>query len=1092
MRFSRSFQRAAAGLGFAVSLGVCAGLAAVAEPARSPASSPASSPATPPAKAEIKADQKAEGLKFRFVGPAIGNRVASVVGVPGDPNIWYAGAASGGVWKSSDGGERWEPVFDKQPVAAIGALAVAPSDPDTVWAGTGEAWAIRDADIGGDGVYKSADAGKTWTHMGLPNAGRIGRIIVDPANADTVYVCALGRMTAPQQDRGVYKTTDGGKTWIRSLFVDPNTGCSGLTLDAHDRNTLFAGMWQVEMHTWAELSGGPGSGVYVSHDAGKSWKRLDGHGLPPSPVGKIDVAVAPGDSKRVYALIQTNKQGSLWRSDDAGENWKVVSWDRTLTGRAGYYIRLAVSPANRDTVMVSSSSFLKSTDGGVTFPTVRVGGDNHDIWIDPKNADRWSVTFDGGLAVTNNGGKGFHNVTLPIAQMYHVAVDDQTPYFVYGNMQDDGTMRGPSIPRGGGWGGAGLANGWDYHMGGCESGFTLPDPADHNIVWATCYGDQVTRWDARTGQARSVSPWKHTLDSPPDVLKYRCHWTPPLAIDPFDHNTVYYGCQTMFRTSDAGETWSVISPDLSTHDPRRIMGSGGIIGDNLGQFYGEVIFAIGPSPVQRGLIWAGTNDGKVWHTLDGGQHWIDDTANIKGMPNAGVVTRIEPSHFEAGTAYVTVDAHLLDDRDPHVFVTRDTGKTWSVISGGLPRGELGYVRTISEDPNARGVLFVGTGQAFYYSLDDGKSWTRLTEGLPPSPVTWTAVQPRFHDLVVSTWGRGIYVLDDLTPLEARAAAPAKEAVRLFAPRPTYDLDGSRGVLISYELKSVPARAVKIDILDDHGQLVRSFTQLGQSGLNRAAWDLHWSDLRTIQLRTVPPEDPHIWEEARFKGKDVRPITHWGMSARQQGPVAAPGHYQVRLSVDDVVQKADFEVMLDPRAGVTPAEAATQVAFQQRIAADVGRIADRVNLIEVQRKQLADAAATASPQDRAEIEAMDRALQAVEYDYFSSVLAASDDKYFVQPYKPYYDLLWLNAEVGTGAGDVAGGARHAPTANAKALLAQYEAEAAKVDAAYDTLMARDVPAFNARLTARGLKPLPMNFEAKASDVAGFDEEPGGQD
>ncbi|HEU5334946.1 MAG TPA: sialidase family protein, partial [Terriglobales bacterium] len=507
-----------------------------------------------------------DGFRFRFIGPAVGNRVASIAGVPGDPSTYYAGAASGGVWKSSDGGNRWSPVFDKEPVAAIGALAVAPSDPSVVWAGTGEAWAIRDTDVTGNGVYKSTDAGRTWTHMGLEQTGRIARVVVNPQNPNVVFVCALGRLTGPQQERGVYRTTDGGQHWDRVLFADENTGCSGLSMDPQNSLVLFAGMWQAEMHTYAELSGGPGSGIWVSRDGGSTWARIEGHGLPKSPVGKIDVAVAPTDSNRVYALIQTADQGSLWRSDDGGKNWKVVNWDRSLIGRAGYYIRLAVSPANEDEILVANSSFHQSRDGGYTFRDVPWGGDTHDIWIDPKNADRFVITDDGGLIITTVHGRGFHLATLPIGQMYHVAVDNQVPYYVYSNMQDDGTMRGPSNAPPPGYGDSPDA-GWDHHMGGCESGFTLPDLTDPNIVWATCYGDEVTRWDARSKMARSVSPWLHTLDSPPTHLKYRCHWTPPLAIDPFDHNTVYYGCQVIFKTSNGGQSWSVISPDLSSHDP---------------------------------------------------------------------------------------------------------------------------------------------------------------------------------------------------------------------------------------------------------------------------------------------------------------------------------------------------------------------------------------------------------------------------------------------------------------------------------------------------------------------------------------------
>src|SRR6266566_288022 len=441
--------------------------------------------ATPQAQRGGRAPASPEGLAFRFVGPAVGNRVASIAGIPGDPYTYYAGAASGGIWKTTDGGLRWNPVSDSMPVAAIGALAVAPSDPNTIWAGTGEGWAIRDSDVIGDGIYKSVDAGGTWTHAGLDETGRIGRIIVHPTNPDIVFACAAGRLTGPQQERGVFRTIDGGDHWDRVLFVDETTGCSGLSMDAKNPRTLFAGTWQVEMHPWAELSGGAGSAVYVSRDGGAKWTKVEADGLPHAPVGKIDVAVAPTDSNRVYALIQTRDQGSLWRSEDGGVTWQAVNWTRALVGRAGYYIHLAVSPANEDEVLVSNSSFWQSTDGGRTFEERNWGGDNHDIWWDPKNPDRFVITHDAGLSITQQHGRSIQRVSLPIGQMYHVTVDNQIPYFVYSNMQDDGTMRGASLaPEGAGAGYNGSGNAWEHGLGGCESGFTIPDPAGPNIVWA--------------------------------------------------------------------------------------------------------------------------------------------------------------------------------------------------------------------------------------------------------------------------------------------------------------------------------------------------------------------------------------------------------------------------------------------------------------------------------------------------------------------------------------------------------------------------------------------------------------------------------
>ncbi len=1017
---------------------------------------------------------------FRFVGPAVGNRVSAIAGIPGDPSTYYAGAASGGVWKSTDGGNNWTPIFDSQPVQAIGALAVAPSDPNVVWAGTGEGWAIRDSDVAGDGVYKSTDAGKTWTNVGLADSGRIGRIIVDPRNADIAFVCVLGRMTGPQKERGVYRTTDGGKNWELVLFADENTGCSGLSMDAHNSRVIFAGMWQVEMHTYGELSGGPGSGVYVSRDGGSHWTRLQGRGLPgppaAKPVGKVDVAIAPTNSNRVFALIQTADQGSLWRSDDGGDAWRVVSWDRALIGRAGYYIHLAVSPGDDNEVLVSNSSFLHSTDGGETFRPVPWGGDNHDIWIDPTNPDRFVISDDGGMNITTVHGRGFHRVSLPVGQIYHVAVDNQVPYYVYGNMQDDGSMRGLSTAGGRGFG-AGGDQDWDHPLGGCESGFTIPDPTDSNIVWASCYGDEVTRWDARTRVARSVSPWYHTLDSPPNDTKYRCHWTPPLAIDPFDHNTVYYGCQVIWKTTNQGQSWTVMSPDLSTQDPSRISPSGGIVGDNLGQFYGEVIFAIAPSPKQKGLIWAGTNDGQVWYTKDGGANWTNVAKNITGMPAWGTITCISPSNFDAGTAYIAVDYHMMDNRDPFIYKTSDFGQTWTQISSNLPaKHPLAYVRSIAEDPNKKGLLFAGTGNGFYYSMDDGGHWTALQTGLPRAPVSWIAVQKQYHDVVVSTYGRGIYILDDVTPLEQMPASGQPDATAaLFAPRPIFRSSrGGRG-MINFWLKQAAQGPAQVQILDAGGNVVREMHAAGRAGLNRTSWDMHYEGPRLIALRTTPQDNPHIWDELRFRGQDSRPVTHWGISPNQTGPLVAPGKYTVKLTVDGKTYTQTLEVVRDPNVQTSEADLESSVKMQLRIREDINKSSDIVNQLEWMRRQLDDieralGTETAKADLLKTVKAMDEKMQTVEYKILNKALTTSDDKYYIEAYKVYFNLLWLNGEVGPGAGDVAGGEDFGPTDTARNLLDMIEKDLTAAAADYRVLLEKDLPAFNQSLVEHGVTPL----------------------
>lgn len=619
-------------------------------------------------------------------------------------------------------------------------------------------------------------------------------------------------------------------------------------------------------------------------------------------------------------------------------------------------------------------------------------------------------------------------------------------------------MRGPSLPAPQAY--ADPGDGWDHGLGGCESGFTLPDPTDPNVIWSSCYGDEVTRYDARTKEARSVSPWMHTLDSPPNVLKYRCHWTPPLAIDPFDHNTVYYGCQVIFKTSDGGQSWSVISPDLSTRDSSRIVPSGGLVGDNLGQFYGEVVFAIAPSKIEKGLIWAGTNDGKVWYTKDGGGHWTDVTKNITDMPPWGIIRKIEPSPFDPGTAYIAVDFHLMDNRDPYIYKTTDFGQTWKRINSDLPKGPLAYVNCIAEDPNRKGLLFAGTGDAFYYSPDDGGHWVHLQTGLPPAPVTWVVVQKQFHDVVVSTYGRGIYVLDDIMPLEKMADQMPKD-VMLYPPRTTYRFIPGGHAYVNFWLPS--ATPVQIAVLDSSGKVIRDLKgPAGKKGLNRWVWDLRYPPT-LVKLRTAAPDNPFIWEEPRFRGKDSRPITHWGIEEAEVGPVVIPGKYTVRLTVKGQSQTQPIEILQDPRIPANQADLEASLKMQLRIRSDIDKVSQMVNRIEWMRKQLEDREKMlVSENNKGQLKsarAMDQKMKDVEYQLVSKFETNSDDKYYSEPYKIYLNLIWLNGEVGTGAGDVSGGANFRPTDASVAVLTAIEEKLAAAEADYNKLMSTAAASFN---------------------------------
>lgn len=1053
-----------------------------------------------PSAAQLKA------LRFRFIGPQHGNRASAVAGVPGNPNVYYVGAASGGVWKSTDGGFRFHPVFDKEPVQSIGAIAVDPEQPSTVWVGTGESWVIRNGITPGDGVYRSRDGGHSWQHMGLEDAGLIARIVINSRDSSDVFVCTMGTGTKKESSRGVWRTEDGGRTWKHVLFVNGNTGCSGLAMDPQDPKVLFAGLWDWKLRPWQMIGGGPSSGVYVTHDGGKTWHEIKGHGLPHGPLGKIYVAVARSNPERVYALIETAQQGSLWRSDDGGDHWHVENYSRLLTERAGYTVRIAVSPTDEDKVYVASNGFYVSGDGGKTFQQVPWGGDNHDIWIDPRNPKRMMISADWGPYISTTGGRNWHHVWLPIGQMYHVAVDDRVPYWVYANMQDDDAGRGPAYPNSTPQIDPGE---WQEPMGGCESGFTYPDPINSHVVWSTCYGGEVTRLDTRVGYPRAVSPWPdHTLSASPKSIKYRCHWTPPLAIDPFNHNTVYYGCQVIFKTTNGGQTWLVISPDLSVHGKKYLVPSGGILvkgrmrrQDNLGQFYGEVVFAIAPSPVKKGMIWAGTNDGQVWLTLDGGEHWRNVTRNIPDLKPWGTINRIEPSHFSAGTAYIAVERTLMGDPKPYIYKTTDYGKHWKLIVRGIPVGPTSSVSSIAEDPYNRNLLFAGTGNALYVSFDAGGKWVPLQAGLPHAPVSWETVQKNFHDLVVSTYGRGVYVLEDITPLEQMTRRTSKSPVHVFESRQSYRFSQGAHAFVDFSLNAVPKekKAIKIEILDTKGHLVRLLKLHGGQpgldprpeyggwvqnpdsklsvGLNRVYWDLRYAPPKLIKLRSTPSTNPHVWDALRFMGKTSRPVSQWGIQQAEVGPMVAPGTYTAQVTVGGKTYSAPLQVLADPRSREKPAQTRARVKILLQVRDDITGVSTMVNRIEWLRKQLQTVQAMIESESKAgskvileKISGMNRTIEDLENRLFSPALANSDEKSYLASDSLYMHLIWLNAEMGSGALDVYGDPGYPPTDASIQVFHKLEGELTAARSQYETLMQKTLPEFDRSLIAGTLMPI----------------------
>jgi photosystem II stability/assembly factor-like uncharacterized protein len=684
--------------------------------------------------------------------------------------------------------------------------------------------------------------------------------------------------------------------------------------------------------------------------------------------------------------------------------------------------------------------------------------------------------------------------------MYHVHIDNRVPYWIYSNRQDDGTMRGPSthsettangrlpegslmpVPqpsgRGRGRGRGAPAPAWQPDIGGCESGFTIPDPVDANVVYASCYGNKVTRWDARTGTARSIEPWMITLDSPPNEAKYRCHWTAPMAIDPFDHDTVLYGCQLVLKTTNGGQSWTEASPDLSTKDPSRIVSNGGLVGDNLGQYNGDVVWAIEYSKIQKGLIWAGTNDGKLWYTKDGGAAWNDVTKNFTDLPPWGTFVQISPSAFDAATAYVAVDFHLMDDRKPYIYKTTDFGATWKRINGNIPSGHpLDYVLSIAENPNRKGMLFAGTGRAFYYTLDDGGTWTQLRTGLPPAPVSWIAVEPRFHDVVVSTYGRGLYILPNLTLLEQTGQiAPVLSETKVFAPaavfRQARDAFAQTGrPHFTVWLPSAPSGPIHMEILDESGKVVRSQQLAAHQGMNGVNWDLRYDAPTLVALRTTPPENPHIWEEPRFQGTDVRRITHWGITSQTGVPLAAPGKYQARFTIDGQQFTQPVEVLKDPAIVATVEDLKTSTAMQVRIRDDITQTSGLVNRMEIWRKQIEDqtkANAGKGPLLKS-LADLNTSILDVEHRLVSRSEMLSDDKYFPEAYKVYMNLIWLSGGVGQGASDEAGSVDYKPTDTQVQVLEAIEKELGDAKNAFERLASVDVPAFN-KATSGKLRPI----------------------
>ncbi|MBI5085000.1 MAG: glycosyl hydrolase [Acidobacteria bacterium] len=1012
-----------------------------------------------PQSAPAAAKPAWSSLKYRSIGPWRGGRVTAVSGVPGQPNTFYFGATGGGVWKSTDAGDTWIPVSDAFfKTGSVGSIAVADSNPNVVYAGMGEG-CIRGNVSHGDGVYRSTDAGKTWTRAGLDNTRHIPRIRIHPRDPNTAWAAVLGHIFGPHDDRGVYKTTDGGKTWRKLLFKSNRAGAIDLVLDPSNPDILYAALWDVKRTPYSLESGGPASGLFKSTDGGETWTDISAsQGLPKGPLGRIGIAVSPVNPERVWAQIEA-ADGGLYRSDDAGKTWRRVNENRNLRQRAWYYTHIFADTQNADRVYALNVQFWRSDDGGATFKTLGTPhGDNHDLWIDPKDNSRLIGGDDGGAHVSTNSGAKWTEQDQATAQFYRVALDTDFPYNIYGAQQDNSTIRIASRTT---TSGITEKDWWD--VGGGESGWIAPHPKNSGITFAGSYGGYLTRYEKQTGQLRAVNVWPdNPMGYGAEGMKYRFQWNFPILFSPHDPNVLYTGGNRLFKSTNEGQSWEPISPDLTRNDPSRLGPSGGpITKDNTGVEYYCTIFTVAESLLAKGLIWTGSDDGLVYVTRDGGKSWTNVTPSKSDLPEWIQVNSIEASPHDPAKAYFAATMYKSDDFRPYLFRTTDGGKSWKKIVNGIPDGA--FTRVIREDPNARGILYAGTETGMYVSFDDGDSWQSLQLNLPIVPITDLAVHKGMKELVVATQGRSFWILDDMTVLHNWQAAgdtffPVKDAWRMpggrFRGQPGAAIGENppSGVVLNVWLKDKPSGEATLEIVDQSGKVIRKYSSKREAappgeadaepeggrrrggpsprldlkqGLNTLAWDLRHEDAKS------------------FPG-----LIMWAGSVT--GPRAAPGRYTARLTAGEKKLEASFEVKADPRlTSVTLDDLKKQEALLLQIRDKLTETHEAILKIRDIRKQL-DEWAGRDKSLEAQAKELGKRLTAVEEELYQTKNRSGQD--------PLNYPIKLNNKLAALAG-VAGSADSRPTDQSYQL---HEELTSKINAQLRTLeglLKTDLAAFN---------------------------------